>query len=485
MTKDEMIEHLLMQVNTLNASLNSLQQSFDAQTALIAQLNQTIQELKEQLNKNSKNSSKPPSSDGFKKPAPKSLRKPSGKKVGGQKGHQGTFLSVLSDPDKIVKHMPSACEGCPHYKMCKGTACVAEKRHVIDAVVTVNVVEHQLLEIPICMLHGDTRKGNFPNDVKATVQYGENLQALSVALNTVGAVSVKRTHEILSGVFNIPLATGTISNMVKRCANAVSETVNRIKQKVANSGLGHFDETGTRVDKKLWWVHDASNCEFTYLDISPKRGYLGMEQCGVLPLFHGIAMHDCWASYWSYEDCQHAVCCAHLLRELTGIAENHPEQKWASAFIDLLLEMKKVKDKAVEVGKETLSYYHYHKFDKRYDELIKQAREENPLPVTTEKKRGRKKKGKILALVERLDNYKASVCLFIHNFMVPFDNNQAERDLRMIKVKTKVSGCFRSEEGARDYLKIMSYIGTAHKQGHNAYDAIRKAISGCPDFIFE
>ena len=485
MTVEEMNTQLQMQVNALNASLNSLQQSFDAQTALIAQLNQTIQELREQLNKNSKNSSKPPSSDGFKRPAPKSLRKPSGKKVGGQKGHQGTFLSVLSDPDKIVKHMPSTCEGCPHYKMCKGTACVAEKRHVIDAVVTVNVVEHQLLEIPICMLHGDTRKGNFPNDVKATVQYGENLQALSVALNTVGAVSVKRTHEILSGVFNIPLATGTISNMVKRCANAVSETVNRIKQKVANSGLGHFDETGTRVDKKLWWVHDASNCEFTYLDISPKRGYLGMEQCGVLPLFHGIAMHDCWASYWSYEDCQHAVCCAHLLRELTGIAENHPEQKWASAFIDLLLEMKKVKDKAVEVGKETLSYYHYHKFDKRYDELIKQAREENPLPVTTEKKRGRKKKGKILALVERLDNYKVSVCLFIHNFMVPFDNNQAERDLRMIKVKTKVSGCFRSEEGARDYLKIMSYIGTAHKQGHNAYDAIRKAISGCPDFIFE
>ena len=368
---------LQMQVNALNASLNSLQQSFDAQTALITQLNQTIQELREQLNKNSKNSSKPPSSDGFKKPAPKSLRKPSGKKVGGQEGHQGTYLSVISDPDEIVKHMPSACEGCPHYKMCKGTACVAEKRHVIDAVVTVNVVEHQLLEIPICMLHGDTRKGSFPNDVKATVQYGENLQALSVALNTVGAVSVKRTHEILSGVFNIPLATGIISNMVKRCADAVSETVNRIKQKVADSSLGHFDETGTRVDKKLWWVHDASNCEFTYLDISPKRGYLGMEQCGVLPLFHGISMHDCWASYWSYEDCQHAVCCAHLLRELTGIAENHPEQKWASAFIGLLIKMKKVKDKAVEAGKETLSYYHYHKFDKRYDELIKQAREKN------------------------------------------------------------------------------------------------------------
>ena len=449
MTKDEMIKQLLQQVNSLTSTVDSLNATINTQTQLIVQLNQTIQELKEQLNKNSKNSSKPPSSDGYKKPAPKSLRKPSGKKVGGQDGHQGTHLAVITAPDEIVTHMPSACKGCRHYQMCKGTACIAEKRHVIDAVVTVNVTEHQVLELPICMLHGDTRRGEFPADVKAAVQYGENLQSLAVALNTVGAVSIKRTHEILSGVFNIPI------------------------------------ETGTRVDKKLWWVHDASNCEYTYLDISPKRGNAGMEQCGVLPEFKGIAMHDCWASYWNYPDIQHAVCCAHLLRELTGIDENHPEQKWASAFIDLLLEMKKVKDKAVEKGKDFLSYYHYHKFDKKYDELIGQARKENPLPETTEKKRGRKKKGKILALVERLANYKASFCLFIHNFNVPFDNNQAERDLRMIKVKTKVSGCFRTEEGARDYLKIMSYVGTAHKQGYNAYEAIKNAISGHPNFIFE
>lgn len=211
-------------------------------------------------------------------------------------------------------------KGVPHYNMCKGTACVAERCHVIDSVVTVNVTEHQLLEIPICMHHGDNRKGLFPTDIKATVPYGKNLQALSVALNTVGAVRVKRTHEILSGVFNISIATGTISNMVKRCADAVSETLQTIKQKVIDSGLGHFNETGTCIDKKLWWVHDASNCEFTYLDISPKRGYLGMEQCGILPLFRGIAVHD----YWTYTDIQHAVCCAHLVRELTSIVENHP-----------------------------------------------------------------------------------------------------------------------------------------------------------------
>ena len=424
-----MNKQLLQQVNSLTSTVDSLNATINAQTQLIAQLNQTIQGLKEQLNKNSKNSSKPPSSDGFKKPAQKSLRKPSGKKAGGQNGHQGTHLAVITAPDKIVKHMPSVCEGCPHYQICKGTACIAEKRHVIDAVVKVNVTEHQALELPICMLYGDTRRGAFPSDVKAAVQYGENLQLLAVALNTVGAVSIKRTHEILSGVFNIPIATGTISSMVKRCADSLSETVGKIKDKMIGSALGHFDETGTRVDKKLW--------------------------------------------------------CAHLLRELTGIDENHSEQKWASAFIDLLLEMKKVKGKSVEKGKDFLSYYHYHKFDKKYDELIEQARKENPLPKTTEKKRGRKKKGKILALVERLANYKASVCLFIHNFNVPFDNNQAERDLRMIKVKTKVSGCFRTEKGARDYLKIMSYVGTAHKQGYNAYKAIKNAITGHPDFIFE
>ena len=475
---EEFVRNLIIQIETLTAQNQAL-------TETVAELNQTIKELKEQLNKNSKNSSKPPSSDGLKKPAPKSLRKPSGKKAGAQEGHQGTHLEIVADPDETIKHMPSACEGCPHYEMCKGTACVAEKRHVIDAVVTVNVTEHQALEIPICMLHGDNRKGEFPSDIKATVQYGENLQALAVALNTVGAVSIKRTHEILSGVFDIPISTGTISNMVKRCADKLTDTVGKIKEKMIGAGLGHFNETGTRVDKKLWWVHNASNWEFTYLDISPKRGFAGMEQCGVLTEFQGIAVHDCWASYWNYPDIQHAVCCAHLLRELTGIDENHPEQKWASAFIDLLLEMKKVKDKAVEKGKDSLSYYYYHKFDKKYDGLIEQARKENPLQKTTEKKRGRKKKGKILALVERLANYKASVCLFIHNFSVPFDNNQAERDLRMIKVKTKVSGCFRSEDGAREYLKIMSYIGTAHKHGYNAYEAIKNAISGHSDFIFE
>lgn len=465
---------LITQVANLIATVDSLQQ--------------TIKELQEQINKNSKNSSKPPSSDGLKKPPvnkDKSLRGKSGKKQGAQEGHNGVYLSVLAAPNEVKQHMHSDCMNCPYHDSCLEKACVKETRHELDTDFTVNVVAHERILVNNCPMHGGKKQGSFPTDIKATVQYGKNLQALVVALNTVGAVSVNRTHEILSSVFNIPLATGTIKNMVTRCAGLLSDTYEKIRSQMIALGLLHCDETGTRVDGKTWWVHDASDALFTFLSINQKRGWLGMNDAGILPEFEGIIVHDCWASYWKYKDCMHAICCAHLLRELNGIEENHPEQTWVKEFKTLLLEMKKVKDKAVEQEKEALSYYYLHKFDMQYDEIIKKAYNENPLPESTGKKRGRKKKTKVLNLVDRLCNYKASVCLFIKNLCVPFDNNQAERDLRMIKVKTKVSGCFRSEEGAQEYLTIMSFIGTAHKHGINAYKAIVEALSGNPNIIFD
>lgn len=306
-----------------------------------------------------------------------------------------------------------------------------------------------------------------------------------VALNTVGAVSVNRTHEILGSVFNIPLATGTIKNIVSRFAGSLSGTYERIRQQMITLELIHCDETGTRADGKTCWVHNASNADYTFLSIHAKRGWAGMNETGVLPFYRGIIVHDCWGSYWKYENVIHSICCAHLLRELNGVEENHPEQTWATQFKELLLSMKKAKDTAMACGKDSVSCNQLEKFDKQYDEIIKTAYAENPLPETTEKKRGRKKKGKVLNLIGRLDKYKAPVCLFIKNFCVPFDNNQAERDIRMVKVKTKVSGCFRCMEGAQEYLTIMSYIGTARKHGLNPYEAIRSAISGNPDIIFD
>lgn len=483
----EFVQQLMEQNALLLKQNENLTASVAELTDTVDKLKQTIEELREQLNKNSRNSSKPPSSDGLGKPTVKkdrSLREASGKKQGAQEGHEGVCLSIISNPDHTENHMHSDCEGCPYHDACLEKACIKETRHEIDAVVTVDVTAHNLFSVPECPLHGGSRTGHFPADIKAAVQYGKNLQAMVVAFNTVGAVSINRTHEILSSVFNIPLATGTIKNMVTRCADSLKGTHEKIRLKMTTRGLIHCDETGTRVDGKTWWVHNASDRDYTYLTINKKRGRIGMDEAGVLPHARGIIVHDCWGSYWQYPDVTHAICCAHLLRELNGVIENHPEQTWAPKFRRLLLDMKKSRDEAVQEHRDELSSQQLSKFDTEYDDIIKTAYEENPLPETSAKKRGRKKKSKVLNLICRLDNYKASVCLFIKNLCVPFDNNQAERDLRMVKVKTKVSGCFRSEEGAQEYLTIMNYIGCANKHHINAFTAIREALNGNPDIIF-
>ena len=207
-----------------------------------------------------------------------------------------------------------------------------------------------------------------------------------------------------------------------------------------------------RVDGKLHWAHVLCNGAFTLITLSGKRGWKGMQEIGWLPQFHGILVHDCWASYWNAPGVMHAVCCAHILRELTGIEENHPEFTWPNAVKELLLDMKKVRDKAVAQEKHGLSYYYLHKFDRLYDQLIALAYKETPEPPPKPRKnrRRRKPRGKALALVDRLKKLKGAVCLFLRNFHVPFDNNQAERDLRMIKAKVKVSGCFRTEKALRN-----------------------------------
>ena len=467
----ELERQLTEQVVQLTSTVNELKQ-------IIVKQNQLIAELREQLNKNSRNSSKPPSSDGYKKPAPKSLREKSGKKPGGQAGHKGEHLKIAIEPSKIITYMPDECRCCSRYEVCQGHACISETRRVVDACVDVKVTAHEAMEV-VCPLSGKRVRGSFPEAVKGPIQYGETLQALIVAFSTVGAVSTNRIHELFGNVFGIPLSTSTIVKMVHQCSDKLVGTEEQLKQRMANAGIAHFDETGIRVDKHLRWVHVASDRNSTYLYMSNKRGKEGMDEGNVLPLFHGIAIHDCWASYWKY-GIEHGVCCAHLLRELIGIQENHPEQKWAKRFQKLLLKMKAAKDTAISSGNEILPDEIIREFEQEYDRILKSAYKRNPEPGKTPGKKGKPKRGKILALIDRLHKYKASVCLFIKNFAVPFDNNQAERDLRMVKVKTKVSGCFRTEDGAKDFLRIMSYTGTAKKRGKNPYEAIRLALLGQP-----
>ena len=479
----EAFEKLLNQNSLLFEQNAQLISQISSMQKTIDELTKTIARLEEKLNKNSKNSSKPPSSDGFKK-QDRSLREKSGKKQGGQTGHKGTTLSVMKDPDKIITHMPSQCSGCPRYEFCQKHSEVTETRTVIDARMETEVVAHKVICVKDCPIHHQTLTGQFPKEINAPLKYGKNLRAIITALNTVGAVSTNRIKEILGSVFGIPLSTGTISSTVSQFSESLDPVLAKIRAFVSLTDVAHCDETGLRVDKKLKWAHVFSDKLYTFLTLSNKRGYKGMDEAGILPTYTGIATHDCWSSYWKYPKVTHAVCCAHLLRELKGVQENHKDQTWAGQFSDLLMEMKHVRDKAEAEGAESLSDDLLNRFSLRYDEIIRLAISENPLIMPEPGKRGRPKKGKVRALIDRLSDYKASVMMFTKDFRVDFDNNLAERDLRNIKVKVKVSGCFRTDDGARDYLRIMSFIGTARKHGKNAYEAINHALSGDLEFIF-
>ena len=486
----EIILHLESTNKAKDNTINEQKGTIESQHHLIQELQQkneefhaTIKKLMGFLCMNSKNSSKPPSSDGPDNSTPKSSRPQSGKNPGAQLGHEGSHLPTPEKVDEFVEHEPTACNNCPNHDECMKYSRVGETRHEIDAIVTVKVTAHQSLVLN-CPLHGKQQKGEFPPNIKATVQYGANLNALVVSFNTIGAVSMERVHQILGSVFSIPLSPGTVYNMVHRCAGSLPGVMEVIRQKAIAAELIHCDETGTKVNGENMWTHVVANSEFTHLTINKSRGKIGIDAGEILPEFKGIAIHDCWPSYWMYKDISHGACGAHLLRELIWVEQNYPEQVWATVFKNLLLGMKAVKEKEIEKGHKSASRYYLKKFDRQYDEFLTLGYNENPPPTCVEKKPGKPKKGKVLSLVERLDLLKSEVCLFFTNFAVPFDNNLAERDIRILKVKTKVSGCFRSEEGAKDYAKIMSYVGTAKKLKINPYVAIRWAVVGTPELIF-
>ena len=396
----EFIESLVRQNQALIEQNNALIEQVETLNKTIEELNATIKELREQLNKNSGNSSKPPSSDGLKKkPATKSLRGKSDRKPGGQNGHKGKYLSVISEPDEIIRHYHSDCASCPYKDKCMEKACTKETRHVIDAVVNVKVTAHEKMYIAECPKCKSPKSGEFPTDITNYVQYGKNLEALVVSLNTVGAVSVNRVPEIIGSVFNIPLSTGTIKNMVTRCAEKIKPVLTNIRKSLIAAPLLHCDETGTRVEGKTRWVHNASNEYYTYLTLNSKRGTAAMEEADILPHFAGTVVHDCWNPYWKFDNAAHQLCCAHLLRELNGVTENHPDQTWSEKFKALLLKMKKARDRATEKGKAELSYSSVHRYKSQYDELVSLAYSENPVPVSENVKCGKRKEERYYALL--------------------------------------------------------------------------------------
>ena len=438
--------------------------------------------LTARVNLNSTNSSKPPSSDGYRKPLPKSRRVITGLKRGGQVGHKGHHISIPHEPDEIIFHHPEGCKGCPRFDECSSEHFVCgESRYVVDIISSVKVTEHRSMEIGYCpdAVLGEDTRGEFPEDVKAYGQYGDSVAVMCSYLSTDGAMSASRIGSFMRDAFEISISPGTVLSMVSKTAEKVSSTLGEIKERLIGSEVCNYDETGARTAGKLFWVHNSSNDKYTYQTLSPKRGEEGINENGVLPNNSGVAVHDCWMPYWKYGNVSHGTCSAHFLRELKAIEEMEPGHLWPVRMAELLLSMKSAKEYAQASGQEKMSFSRLRRFDKEYDTIMELAAMECPPPPEPEvKRRGRKKKGKERALIERFAQHKDSVCRFVHDFKVPFDNNQAERDVRNVKTKVKVSGCFRTRKGGQDYLDVMSYISTGRKHGINAHRSLTAAFDG-------
>jgi transposase len=434
-----------------------------------------IKELEDQLSTNSKNSSKPPSSDGYKKPSPKSLRQKTGLKVGGQKGHQGHNLKMTKDPDQTILHEVEFCNQC-HKNLSAQKAINKKTRQVYDIPpLRMMVTEHQI-ETKRCSC-GCTTTSFFPNDVTHYVQYGANIKTLLIYLQDYQLLPYQRTAQLVDDLFEHQLSQGTLYNIRKYAFNQLEEFELNLEEFLCAATLAGFDETGLRVVARLYWLHSCSSDKSIHYKVHEKRGRKAMDDINILPRFKGVAVHDFWKSYYQYE-CEHALCNAHILRELIFIKERF-EQNWAQDLIDLLLKMKQAKQRALLKNKTSLSKATLDKYRKSYDEIIKQGFTINPLSNAPPKiiRRGRKAKSKPRNLVERLADFADDVLRFFYDFKVPFDNNFSERDLRMMKVKLKISGCFRSLNGAQYFARIRSYIGTARKQGVNAFEAIRSLFT--------
>lgn len=427
--------------------------------------------LLNRLGLNSKNSSKPPSTDPFRT---KKSRSASGRKPGGQPGHTGTTLRPVSDPD-IIKEiaidrslLPSGC-----YR-----SCGHEARQVIDLDIATLVTEWRA-EV-VMDEQGKRYVAPFPEGITRPVQYGIGVKVNAVYMSQYQMVPYNRIEDHFLEQMGLPVSSGSIVNFNRDAFDRLSFFEHWVQKALRQEGLLHVDETGINIGGKRCWLHNVSSLGLSHFAAHAKRGSEAMESIGILPGFQGILCHDHWKPYFHYGRV-HALCNAHHLRELERAWEQDGQQ-WAQQLSLLLKEANEM----VHGAGGCLDSATAEQYRVRYRELLQQAELECPAPKPTPKtgKRGRTAKSKSRNLLERLQSFENDVLRFLDDPLVPFTNNQAENDLRMIKVQQKVSGCFRSMDGAETFCRIRSYITTCRKQGITASEALRLLFQGkWPDFM--
>ncbi len=475
LTREELIVIARKNPETLVDLTLALQEQNRQFRERVQVLDAQVQTLQQQLAQNSGNSSKPPSSDGYQKPAPKSLRTSSGKKSGGQPGHEGKTLSRVKDPDRVIVHSIDSCPCGADLSMT--LAQDYESRQVFDLPEPkLEVTEHRC-EIKECPDCGERITASFPVDVAAPVQYGLRFQSLLVYLKDGQLLPLKRVGQLCADLYGYEVSAATIESARKKCHGALEPFEEELKEILILGALLHADESGLRVEGSLHWLHVYSTSLFTFYGVHKKRWNEAMDFFGILPLFTGTLIHDGLVAYLAYT-CAHGLCNAHHLRELKFVHEEL-HQGWAGKMIRILCKMNKfVKEQSLVMShltEETLAPWL-----KKYAKIIKEGYVQNPEPPVRTGKRGRLKKTKAQNLLGRLDQYRRYVLAFLYDFTIPFTNNQGEQDIRMIKVQQNISGGFRTLEGARMFARIRSYISTVRKHRLNVFGMITQAIAGQP-----
>lgn len=442
-------------------------------------LQEENERFRQRLALNSRNSSKPPSTDAHRKPCPKSQRRRSGKKSGGQKGHTGHTLKWREKPDRIVNHKLTQCPcGCGE-RLTDRNLLRTDERQVFDLpTLRLEVTEHRL-GIYLCPRTGREVHADWPPEALAPTSYGPRFTALQVYLNVQQMLPVERISSLCEDLFGQGVSQATILSAVEKAAKVLIPFQRAVIREILQSPVVNTDESSLRIANILYWLHVICTDKFTWYGVHPCRGGEALADFGILPNYRGRLIHDCWASYLTLP-CEHGLCNGHILRELTFVHEEL-RQEWAGRLHALLLEMK-VFVAGYDRRYRGMPPEEYAQWRRRYLNIVRDGWRENPLPVEPEieKKRGRRKRTKAQNLLGRLDKYSHWVLAFLSDFRVPFTNNQAERDIRMIKVKQKVSGCFRKFSGAQRFCVVRSYISTVRKHGRPVLDALEETIRETP-----